>query len=88
MAGLLRCARNDVLIAKLGGILVETQLSPTGKLNAIITGVGVNLTTAPQADYSTASLAEVLEAETLPTPHALAEQISGMISRWYEQCSS
>ncbi|MEB3205947.1 MAG: hypothetical protein VKK59_01195, partial [Vampirovibrionales bacterium] len=34
-------------LLKLAGILVETQLLPTGQLSAVMTGIGVNLSHAP-----------------------------------------
>ncbi|MCX8500323.1 MAG: biotin--[acetyl-CoA-carboxylase] ligase [Alphaproteobacteria bacterium] len=54
---------NDLLVqgSKLAGILVESLLSESGRLEAILIGIGVNLASAPAiVDYPTSSLAQLI----------------------------
>ncbi|MEB3206761.1 MAG: hypothetical protein VKK59_05380, partial [Vampirovibrionales bacterium] len=87
-------------LLKLAGILVETQLLPTGQLSAVMTGIGVNLShapaglpaQAPQSDttslterpYAAACLGQWMPEEEIPPTLVLAEQLASRVSLWYE----
>ncbi len=71
---------NDLLLdgAKLGGILIESALAPSGTLDWVVIGLGVNLREAPEiVGRSTASL-----AGTPVPPLGLACAILAGLDRW------
>jgi len=70
---------NDILRdgAKLGGILVESQLSTGAALDFLVIGIGLNLGSAPDlADRSVASL------DGRITPEQLAPRLLDRINHW------
>lgn len=59
---------NDILQngKKIGGILIETQVGPSGLLDWLVIGIGLNLRTAPIVDgRDIAALAEAADADQL-----------------------
>ena len=81
---------NDLLVQgrKLAGILVESQLSESGRLESILIGVGVNLASAPAiVDYPTTSLARLLTpvCAPVPDPREFAETLGQRLLHWLEQ---
>jgi BirA family biotin operon repressor/biotin-[acetyl-CoA-carboxylase] ligase len=74
---------NDLLRdgAKLGGILIDSALAPTGLLDWVVIGMGVNLRTAPVLEgRNTTSLADMAV-----TPAALASRILATFDRWIDR---
>jgi BirA family biotin operon repressor/biotin-[acetyl-CoA-carboxylase] ligase len=74
---------NDLLRdgAKLGGILIDSALTPAGLLDWVVIGMGVNLRMAPVLEgRNTASLADV----PVP-PAALASRILATFDRWIDR---
>ncbi len=74
---------NDLLRdgAKLGGILIDSALAPTGLLDSVVIGIGVNLRTAPALEgRTTASLADVPI-----TPTELGSSILEQFDRWMDR---
>jgi BirA family transcriptional regulator, biotin operon repressor / biotin---[acetyl-CoA-carboxylase] ligase len=77
---------NDVLLAgrKLGGILLESQMSGEGQVDWLVLGIGINLATYPVAtDYPATALSacgvEVVPAAMLS---ALARHFLAWYGRW------
>ncbi|MEB3244816.1 MAG: hypothetical protein VKJ06_02385 [Vampirovibrionales bacterium] len=77
--------------AKTGGILVETQLSPAGKLGAVMTGVGLNLgvlSAEMRADITQPAAGLGFDEAQDATQSAAfkaqcARQLAGRIEAWY-----
>ena len=70
---------NDILHdgAKLGGILIESSLNPTGALDFLVIGIGLNLAHAPTlSERRTASLSGAVD------PQVTARRILDRISHW------
>ena len=73
---------NDLLLdnAKLAGILIDSALTPTGLLDWVVIGIGVNLAHAPQLpDRPTACLASTGEP---PAPEPFARQLLAHLETW------
>jgi BirA family transcriptional regulator, biotin operon repressor / biotin---[acetyl-CoA-carboxylase] ligase len=73
---------NDLLLdnAKLAGILIDSTLTPTGLLDWMVIGIGVNLVHAPQLpDRPTACLASTAEP---PAPEPFARQLLAHLETW------
>jgi BirA family biotin operon repressor/biotin-[acetyl-CoA-carboxylase] ligase len=71
---------NDLMLGrgKLGGILIDSALTPAGLLDAVVIGIGVNLVDAPVIDgRETASLAGYSVAAEV-----LADAIMAAFDRW------
>jgi BirA family biotin operon repressor/biotin-[acetyl-CoA-carboxylase] ligase len=74
---------NDILYAgaKLGGILVDSSLTPSHLIEWIVIGIGVNLAHAPTLpDRPTASLAQ--HAGIILTPETLAKTLTSELDHW------
>lgn len=86
LAGRVRCKwPNDVMLdgAKLCGILLESRTGPDGRLDYLIVGVGVNLTTHPDGlPYPATHLGAAGVA--LPPGGLLDKMLTGF-AVWYER---
>jgi BirA family transcriptional regulator, biotin operon repressor / biotin---[acetyl-CoA-carboxylase] ligase len=73
---------NDLLLdnAKLAGSLIDSALTPTGLLDWVVIGIGVNLARAPELpDRPTACLASTAEP---PAPEPFARQLLAQLETW------
>ena len=73
---------------KLAGILVESEISPKGEVTAIIIGIGVNITAAPNlADYPTTCIHSIsgvtpLQSDFIPR---IGNYLIQRLSQWEQQ---
>jgi BirA family biotin operon repressor/biotin-[acetyl-CoA-carboxylase] ligase len=73
---------NDLLLdgRKLAGILIDSSVGASGRLDWLVVGIGVNLAHAPPlAGRATASLAELV---TAPSPVAVADRLLVRLDGW------
>jgi BirA family biotin operon repressor/biotin-[acetyl-CoA-carboxylase] ligase len=87
-SGLMLKWPNDLLLngAKLAGILIDTAVTPSGLVDWIVIGVGVNIGTAPSLpDRATACLAD---AGIAVVPELLAITLASQLARWLESPSA
>ena len=76
---------NDVLLGggKLAGVLIDSALTPSGKIDWVVIGVGINLAHAPSLpDRPTACLAD---HGISVGPRAMAERLMATIDHWRAQ---
>lgn len=75
---------NDVLVdgAKVAGILLESSSSPSGMLDWVIVGIGINVENAPREDvlYSATSLAEKGSSESV---EKVMSRLADRFAFWY-----
>jgi BirA family biotin operon repressor/biotin-[acetyl-CoA-carboxylase] ligase len=81
---------NDVLVGgrKLAGILLESEMGATGRLDFVIIGIGVNLVSAPQnLEYPATSLADQGISGLTPAVllEALITDFALWTARWREE---
>ncbi len=69
---------NDVMLgaAKAGGILIDTALSPAGRLDWLVLGFGANLASAPDLPQPTAALPGA------PGPGQVAAAVLARLDHW------
>ena len=83
-SGLMLKWPNDLLLggAKLAGVLIDTALTPSGLIDWVVIGVGVNIAHAPALpDRPTACLAD---AGIKLAPETLAATLTGRLDHWLE----
>jgi BirA family transcriptional regulator, biotin operon repressor / biotin---[acetyl-CoA-carboxylase] ligase len=77
---------NDVLIGgrKCCGILLESQAGPTGRLDWLVVGIGVNLVSFPEA-LETPAISLAAAGAAPVSVEALLAAVAGRFLVWYER---